>query len=185
MKKIAVLVAGVCLTATTVLAADGEPMKAGGYKSDMVRPYADCTMPSEVTLGALPFPSCPATTPNPICQFGAKGKATVQAKAKTDVALQAQLSGLENCDGATLKIAADISAATNNCSVSSRCHTIKVSGFQIGSCVVAKGKCKIKTTVNTEIAGAITTGKNTSIEIDRVGITTGTVNVAVSGVLIP
>jgi hypothetical protein len=185
MKKIAVMVAGVCLTATVVLAADGEPFKAGGFKSDMVNAYPACTTPTETTGSTPPLPACPASDP-PMCAFGAKGKATVQAKAKTDIAMQAIVSGLTNCDGAVLHIYADATSATNDCTVSSRCNTVQLSSFgPIGSCTVAKGKCKIKTTLGTDFPGLLTTGNNTAIAIDKVAIGTGTVSVAVAGVLVP
>jgi hypothetical protein len=185
MRKLGFIVAGLCLTATMALGADGEPAKAGGFKSSMVNAYPACTTPTETTGGSLPLPACPANDP-PLCTFGDKGKAAASAKTKTDVAVQVQLQGLENCvDGTVLQAYANFTAATNDCTVSSRCNTVALSNLVLGTCTVAKGKCKIKTTVNTTIPGAITPGQNTAITLNGVGVTTGTSAVAVAGVLVP
>jgi hypothetical protein len=184
MRKFGLIVVGVCLTATMALGTDGEPAKAGGFKSDLVNAYPACTVLTELTLG-IALPACPAVDPA-LCTFGVKGKGKVSAKAKDDVKLQASLSGLENCvDGTTLFLTAEIAAATNNCSVSSRCNTITIPGFPLGSCTVASGKCKLKTTVNTLIPGAVTPGENTAITVTGVGVGTGTSAVAAAGVLVP
>jgi len=187
MRKIALIVAGVCLSATMALGADGEPGKAGKYQASVVNASGDCTAPTEITLGALPIPACPATDAA-LCTFGVKGKGKVAAKTKTDVALQAQLSGLENCpDNTVLQLTADTKSTTNNCSVSARCTTVDLPGFVISgaTCTVSSGKCKIKTTLNTLIPGAITAGQNTALVIGEVGIVSGTSNIAISGVLVP
>jgi hypothetical protein len=190
MRKTHLIAAGALLfglTATAALAADGEPAKAGKYQSNMVNASADCTSPSEATLGALPFPACPAVDPA-LCTFGAKGQAKVAAKAKTDVALSLQLKGLENCpDGTVMQAYASFKSTTNNCTVSSRCTTASVPSFPIpgATCTISKGGCKLKTTLNTLIPGIITPGENTAIELSTVGVSTGTVNVAVAGILVP
>ncbi|MEO8604125.1 MAG: hypothetical protein ABI629_16235 [bacterium] len=184
MRKFGLIVVGVCLTATMALGADGEPKKANGFKSTLVNAYPACTVPTEFTAGVLPIPACPAVDPSP-CTFGAKGSGKVSAKTKTDVAVQAQLGGLENCpDGTTLIVSANFSAATNNCTVSTRCTTVALTNFTLGTCTVAKGKCKVKTTVNTQIPNAIVPGKNTAITINGVGVGTGTSAVAAAGVLV-
>jgi hypothetical protein len=187
MRKIALVVAGVCLSATMALGADGEPAKAGKYQATAINASGSCTTPTETTAGVLALPACPATD-GPLCTFGVKGKGKLAAKAKTDVALQAQLGGLESCvDGTVLQLTADIRVNTNNCTISPRCTTVALPGFAVpgATCTVSGGKCKIKTTVNTLIPGAITVGDNTSIEVDGVGLTTGTVAVAAAGVLVP
>jgi hypothetical protein len=175
------------LTATAAMAADGEPAKAGKYQANMVNASADCTTPSESTGGALPLPACPAVDPA-VCTFGAKGQAKVAAKAKTDVALSLQVKGLEACpDGTILQAFASFKSTTNNCTVSSRCTTASLPAFPIpgATCTVAKGGCKLKTTLNTLVPGIITPGENTAIELGTVGVSTGTVNVAVAGILVP
>ncbi len=187
MRKIALIVAGVCLSATMALGADGEPAKAGKYQATIINASGDCTAPSEITLGALPIPSCPATDAA-LCTFGVKGKGKVAAKTKTDVSLQAQLGDLTNCpDGTVLQMTASTKSTTNNCSVSARCTTVDLPGFVItgATCTVSGGKCKIKTTLNTLIPGAITAGENTALVIGEVAIISGTSNIAISGVLVP
>ncbi len=175
------------LTATATLAADGEPPKAGKYQATVVNGVDDCTVPSESTGGATPFPACPMSDSD-VCTFGAKGKGKVAAKAKTDVALQLQLKGLENCpDGTVLQATADFKSTTNNCTVSDRCTTLGIDNFPIpgATCTVAKGGCKLKTTLNTLVPGLITPGENTAIALGKIGVVSGTVNVAAAGILVP
>lgn len=186
MRKIALVVAGVCLSASMAFGADGEPGKAGKYQATLINAAGTCTTPSENTLGSLPIPACP-TTDAPICQFGDKGKGAVAAKTKTDVSLSLKMGGLENCEGQVLQVVVDSKATTNNCSVSTRCTTVDLPGFVIAgaTCTVAGGKCQIKTTLNTLIPGAITAGENTALALGKIGIVSGTFNIAVAGVLIP
>jgi len=185
MRKIGLIVVGMCLTATMALGVNGEVSKAGGFKGELVNAYPACTSPTEITLGAIPAPACPAVDPV-LCTWGAKGKGKVAAKAKTDVAIQAQLGGLENCvDGTVLFVTASVTAATDNCSVSSRCNSVTLNPFPLGSCTVASGKCKLKTTANTLIPGTVTPGQNTAITISGIAIGTGTSAVAAVGVLVP
>lgn len=174
-------------TAFAALAADGEPAKAGKYQANLVNGNDDCTAPSESTGGAVPFPACPASD-STTCQFGDKGQGKVAAKAKTDVALQLQLKGLTNCpDGTVLQATADFKSSTNNCTVSGRCTTLSVSAFPIpgATCTVAKAGCKLKTTLNTLVPNFITTGQNTAITLGKIGVVSGTVNVAAAGILVP
>lgn len=180
----------VLFSASLAFGADGEPKKANKYQSTTVNAYSACTAPSETTLGGLPLPACPAVDADATCNFGDKGKGKIQAKAKDDVSLSVKLGGLENCDGETLQAIVTIAATTNNCSVSTRCSTPEITlPIPGATCVVDKGKCKIKTTVNTLIPGAITPGQNTSIVIRDVtlGRTTGTAAgiVTEAGLLVP
>lgn len=188
MRKSVFVIAALAIgLAGTAFAADGEPAKAGKYQANLINASDDCTTPSETTNGSLPLPACPAVDPGQ-CTFGAKGQGKVAAKAKTDVGLQLQIKGLENCpDGTVLQANASFKSTTNNCSVSSRCTTISIPSFPIpgATCTVAKGGCKIKTSLNTLIPGSVTPGQNTAIELGAVGITAGTVNVAVAGILVP
>lgn len=194
MRRIQMVVAGALalgLMTSGALAADGEPAKAGKYQATLINASGDCATGTgtEVTGGALPFPACPATD-MPGCTFGAKGQGKVAAKAKTDVALGLQLKGLENCpNGVVLQAYAEFKSTTNNCSVSSRCTTETLPIlFPIpgATCTVAKGGCKLKTTLNTLVPGLITPGENTAIELGTIGVGTGTAaNVARAGLLIP
>lgn len=174
--------------AAAAFAADGEPAKAGKFQANLINQSDECTVPSETTGGALPLPACPYSDFSG-CTFGAKGQGKVAAKAKTDVALQLQLKGLENCpDGTVLQATASFRSNTNNCSSSDRCTTQTFTNFNIpgATCTVAKGGCKLKATLNGLVPGIITTGQNTSIELHRVGVVTGTnAAVAAAGVLVP
>ena len=190
MRRIHLVGAGVLavgLAATMAFGADGEPKKANKYQATMVHDSAVCTTPTESTLGGLPLPACPESS-SATCQFGDKGSGKVAAKAKDDVALSLKIGGLENCaDGTILQAYASFRTDTNNCSVSSRCTTFALQNFPIpgATCTVANGKCKLKTTLNTLVPGAITPGKNTSIILGEVGVMAGTTAVAKAGLLVP
>lgn len=187
MRKFALVVAGVCLSATMALGADGEPAKAGKYQATAINNSGDCAVPSENTLGALPIPACPATDAA-ACTFGAKGKGKFAAKTKDDITLQAQLGGLEACpDGTVLQLSVDTKVTTNNCSTSGRCTTIDLPGFAVpgATCAVDGGKCKIKTTVNAGLPGTITPGQNSAFVVGEVALNAGTFNVAIGGVIVP
>ena len=184
---IAAGVVAIGLTATAVMAADGEPAKAGKYQATAINATAACTSSDRNTLGGIPLPAC-ATVDAAVCTFGDKGSGKIAAKAKDDVYLSLQLKGLENCpDGTVLQATASFKSNTNNCSVAGRCTTVDVPAFPIpgATCTVSKGGCKLKTSLNTLVPGAITVGKNTSIELGSVGVVTGTSAVAVAGLLIP
>lgn len=174
---------------STAMAADGEPKKANKYQATGVNSYASCETPSEITAGALPLPACPAVDANTTCQFGDKGSAKLAAKAKDDVSLKLKAGGLEgvSCDGTTLQGAATIAVTTNDCSSSARCTTVTLENFAIpgATCVVAKGKCQVNTTVNTAAPGTLVPGTNTSIAIGSVSLLAGTTAVVTAGVLLP
>jgi len=182
-----VLVSGLAFVATTAMGADNEPKKANKYQATLVNAYDACTAASELTGGGTPLPACPAVdSSGGSCNFGEKGSGKAQAKAKDDVALKLLAKGLENCDGTTLQAVATIQATTNNCTVSARCTTVTISNFAIpgATCLVDKGKCLIKGTVNEFAPGTITPNENTNITIGSVGLISGTTAVVTAGVLV-
>jgi hypothetical protein len=181
------LVCGAVFVVSTSMAADNEPKKANKYQATLVNAYDECTAPSEVTGGTLPLPACPAVDPSgATCNFGEKGSGKAQAKAKDDVSLKLLAKGLENCDGTTLQATATIQVTTNNCTVSSRCTTVTLENFQIpgATCLVDKGKCLIKGTVNGFAPGTLTPNENTNISLGSVGLQSGTTTVVTAGVLV-
>jgi hypothetical protein len=113
-----------------------------------------------------------------------------------DVALKIKLKGIEGCDGETLQGQATLRVTTNQCAsldadgctVSDLAHFPVTSG---GNCVIDKGQCQIKTTVNTEIgAGTLSAGHNTSIELGGIFLKRQTGandpgDVATSGLVVP
>ncbi len=192
MLKGLALVAGVLLSPALLVSAgfglDAEPKKANKYQATLVNGYEECTTPSETTAGALPLPACPAVdSSGGTCNFSDKGLGKVLAKAKEDVSLKILAKNLENCDGQSLQAVASIKVSTNNCSVSARCTTVTLENFPVpgATCVVDKGKCLIKGTVNEFAPGTLTTGENTSIRIGTVGLLAGTASIATGGVLVP
>jgi len=191
LKKI-MIVGGTVLAfgfvAATAMGADNEPKKANKYQSTAVNGWDDCTAANQLTAGGTPLPACPASdSSGAICNFNDKGSAKFAAKAKDDVTVQVKAGGLDNCEGETLNAVATIQATTNSCTVSSRCTTVTIADFAIpgATCLVASGKCKIKTTVNTAAPGTIVPGENTVIRVGSVALAAGTATVATAGVLVP
>lgn len=192
MQKGIAIAGGVLLASTLVVTAafgaDAEPKKANKFQTTLVNAYDECTSPSEVTAGALPLPACPAVdSSGGTCNFTEKGLGKVLAKAKDDIKLKILAKKLENCDGEVLQAVASIQATTNDCTVSSRCSTVSLNNFEIpgATCLVEKGKCLIKGTVNGFAPGTITPGTNTAIRISGVGLNSGTTTFLVGGVLVP
>lgn len=198
MKKVIITMGVVALMASVSFGADGEPKKANKYIATLVNAWQECTSPSEATGAPLSLDACPAVDPSGAsCNFLAdKGKGLVKAKAKDDISVQVTLTKLENCEGAVLCGFATARATTNDCTVSSRCTAedqIDFPATATACCTVEKGKCKIKTTVNTLLSGAIPTGENTSVALQEVrvaydggglGTVAGTA-VATAGLLVP
>jgi len=202
MKKTIITISTLALMVSTAWALDGEPKKANKFQSTLVNAYEECTAPSEQTGGALALDACPAVDSSANqCAFGDKSKGKVQAKTKDDVTVQVLLTKLENCEGEILCGFATARSTTNDCTVSGRCTAEDLVDFPVtaglsgSSCCVVddKGKCKIKTTINSNNpAGTITTGENTAIAVFNVkvaiptnalGVVAGT-TVAYAGVLV-
>jgi hypothetical protein len=195
MLKRIMIVGGTVLAMGFVVGAamglDNEPKKANKYQATGVNAYAECTAPTGTTAGALPLPACVAVDSGTVCQFSDKGSAKFASKAKDDVSLSVKVGGLVGafCDGQVLQATADIQATTNDCTAGAapRCSTVTLAGFPIpgATCTVAKGKCQIKTTVNTAAPGTIVPGKNTAIRLGSVALGTGTTTLVTAGVLVP
>lgn len=146
MRKVLVLM-GVALLATSA-SAQLVPSKAKGIKGEFVTAYQQCTSPSTTTNGTA-IPACTAVISNNACYFGSKGAGKFGATvSKTDVKVGASLGGLAGtCEGVTLTAVTKARATSNNCVAPGICTTIDLPGFPTGTCVVALGKCSIKTTV--------------------------------------
>ena len=168
--------AGVTLLVGASQAQRSDPAKAKKYQATLVTAYAPCAAPNDTTAGSVPLPAChPAVPGDAVCKIDPKGGGKVSAKSDPagDVAIKLKLKGILGCDGDTLQAAAGVQVTTQNCASADPggCTTITlsipVSGP--GNCVVAKGKCQIKSTVNTELgAGTLAAGDNVSITLGSI-----------------
>jgi hypothetical protein len=173
-----------------------EPKKANKFQATLVTSYAECTSPNDTLGGGIPLPGChPAVPADGHCYINAKGGGKVLAKEKNgDIAIKAKLKGIEGCDGETLCAEASLRATTDNCLSGDPdgCTSTNFANLPItyaGCCMVTKGKCQIKTTVDTEVPGAVMSGDNASIALLGCSLarTTGTAagKVADCGLLVP
>jgi len=204
MRRILLVLSGAVLGTTLLVSpslARNEPAKAGKYQSTLVTAYKPCTAPNDTTNGALPLPAChPAVPDDLVCSFnGGSGKAAAKVDPAGDVALKIQLKGVDgSCDGDVLRGVAGIRVTTNQCTSAdpNGCTVSNAleSNFPVtntGSCTLDGGKCKIKTSINTELgAGTVSNGHQTNISILGVGLqrSTGTGSPAIlanAGVLLP
>lgn len=155
------------LTAATALATHNEPQKAKLLKGNFVTAYEECTVPNTIT-DSFGLPACvPAVRSDPICGFGPKGQGKAIAKVtKTgDIAIKMKLKGLDaGCIGETLTLHASLRVTSDDCGGAS-CSVVTLNNFgPLASCVVdPKGKCQIKTTINTQIPGFLKPNRNTGI----------------------
>ncbi len=167
---------------------DGEPIKAGKAQGTLINAVGACTTPSEVTANAIPLPACPAVdSSGGLCDFGPRGRGKVSSKAKDDVAISLVVSGLVNCpDGTVLQVASNPRITTNSCSASARCTVVELIDFPIpgATCVVAKGRCKLKTTINTSAPGTLVPGENNALGLGRITLLAGSLPVAMTGLLV-
>ena len=95
------------------------------------------------------------------------------AKAKDDIAVAVKLGGLDDaCNGETLCAVASVRTSQNNCASSGDCSTVTQTDLPLGvaCCTVDKGKCKLKTTVNQSLPGALVTGNAAEFIIGEVGM---------------
>jgi hypothetical protein len=131
-------------------------------------------------LGAIQSDSCGFTAKG----MGRYSLAALGKGAKSDVAVSAQLSGVANCDGATLHLVADFRSTADDCNGVS-CTTVDVTGFPLGSCTVARGKCSIKTTLNTLAAATVLGGEKTAFTILGIRVVHGATTAFEGGLLVP
>lgn len=163
------VIGGMCLLATPVQAQSfNVPSKAKTLKGELVKAFDACTAPTDSTNPPVALPACSVVTTDPTCNFGSKGSGKFSAAvSKTDVKISASLAGLDaGCEAETLTAGANARVTTTDCLSGGDCTVVDLIGFPVGSCVVAGGKCKIKTTVE----GAIGLGTNVFKEGEVVSI---------------
>lgn len=168
------------LTASLASAVRNPPKKAGKFQASIIQGVETCASGTENTAtagGLLVLPACqPAVPSDPGCVFSEKGSGKLSAKGKDDIAIQMKLNGIDSaCNGQALCARTSFRATTDACAAGADCTTLDQIDFPLfACCVVSKGKCQVKTTVNTSIPGAIVSGNNLEIEILGCDVLRGT-----------
>lgn len=164
-------------------ATHSEPPKAKKLKAELVAGYNQCTAPNTTTGGVLALPACsPPIRNDQVCSFGPKAKAKFLIAVsgsgdKSDVKFKAILKEVQGCEGETLCPVVSARVTTDNCSNAADCTSTDIQNLQIGfpitagCCVVTDGKCKIKGSVNDQIAGVIVGNNNAGFELLGCGVT--------------
>jgi len=174
------LCGGMLLLAVEAGATHDEPGKGKSARASLVTAYEPCTSPNTTTSGLTPWPACsPPVRSDPVCGFGnlpvtiANGR----AKAKTrpfDVEFAFAAKGLPlSCEGLTLCGVVSIRVSTDRC-VDSPCtlqDLINVTGTEATSCcVVQRGVCSVRSSINREIFDALRAGERAGIQILGCGL---------------
>ena len=188
------VVGGIGLAASSAFAGHNEPKKAASIKGELLTAYEACTAPNDTINGsALALPAChPAVRSDPTCGFVAgigSGKFSAKAKAG-DIFLTASLSGLDAaCNGETLQVTADLRVTGDNCVSADPdgCTVSELTNFPVPgvTCVVAAGKCTIKTSVNTALPGLLASGTHRGIGLGAISLSHGAARAFQGGLLIP
>jgi hypothetical protein len=153
---------------------------------DIVGAYEPCTVANDTT-GGLGLPACSPAVPSggPCLLDASKGKGSVKAKVKNgDVDIKAKAKGIQNCEGESVCAFASFNATSDNCTVGADCTTVEFTDFPVtigaGCVLIDKEKIKIKTTLNTQLPGAVNPADKVSITINgvKLGLPAGTAGVS-------
>jgi hypothetical protein len=186
MIGVAAVALGVAMVSGPVVAQNANnPKKADKGAFTIVRAYEPCIVPNDTT--ALGLPTCaPAVASDTVCDgftANGSGKSKVSVKgqgATADVHINVAMKGLQaGCEGETLCPAATLHVTTQDCVSGdpAGCTLIDLVDFQLGSpatggcCVVTNGKCKIKTTLATNIMNVTLGGQTETTQVDRTSLT--------------
>ncbi len=167
---------GVAMMVSPAMGVRNPAAKAGKYQATIVQGVEACSaaLANTTAPGILSTPACDPVVPSDSgCVFGAKGKGKVAAKSKTDIAVQAKLGGLDaTCDGETVCAFASVRTSTNNCASTGDCSTVPQPDLALGAscCTIAKGKCKIKTSINVALPGVLVTGNTTEFILGEIAL---------------
>ena len=150
------------------------PKKANKYQATLVQGVAACTASNTNAPGILNSLACSPVAPSdPACVFeDNNGGGLVKAKAKDDIAVQAKLKKLDAaCEGESLCAVASVTSSYDECDNLDTCTTTAID-LALGAtcCTVEKGKCKVKTTINGALPGALVPGERTEFIIGEVGM---------------
>ncbi len=155
------------------------PKKANKLILSVVEGVEACTAATTTSGGIINLPACDTTPSDSTCHFTTKngklkGLGLVKAIAKKgDIFLNVKVNGInDECNGESLCAVASFRATQDNCTSTDACTAEDQTDFPLGlsCCTVEKGKCKIKTSVNSALAGAINANNLPSYTINGVGL---------------
>jgi hypothetical protein len=188
MRHIALFVVAFACLAEHAAAFHDVPRRARSLRSSLVSTFAPCTSPNTQTLGYPGLPACyPAVREDVECgfyngpiPFAGNGKVTAKARTNGDFKVDIEATNLNGgCEGEELCGVIVVRATTHRCPPAMRpCTTqdIEFTGMSPTACCrVARGKCRITTTINSEVLGTLVPGDRTGIEVFAAGLrrTTG------------
>src|SRR6185369_3870950 len=187
--KLLVMVAGVSmfLMPRPVLAQHNAPLKAKTLKLDLAAAFNACGAPNDTTNGVPPLPAChpptPTTNTNTTHEvnFGPKGAANVQVGVTTgDLKIGVKTADIHDngvliADGQQLGLHIDHAITTTDACASldpNGCTSIDVGPLfnNTFKTTCLKGKCTLKTTVNTLVPGQIVAGDRVNITLSGLGM---------------
>ncbi len=167
-----ILLASVLATAS--LAERNPGKKANKHQVSLVQAVEVCTAPNTQEPSILALASCDPVVPSdPGCTFGAKGNGRIKAKARTDIALQVKVKGIDvSCEGETLCLTADFTMSSDNCASTGDCTSAYQDDFDTENvcCTVIGGQCQTKTTLNAAVPGLVTIGNRTELSLGELGL---------------
>lgn len=157
------------------------PKKANRLIVNLVEGVAACTAATTTTGGVIDLAACDTEPADTVCQFRTNprngklmGLGMVKAIArKGDLSLNIRVNHVtDSCNGESLCAVATFRATQDNCTSGNACTTEDQEDFPLGlsCCTVEKNKCRIKTTVNQALAGAINPANTPSYTINGVGL---------------
>jgi len=182
MRRFLLATASIAAFALIAMPAFGQrdtPKKANKFQATLVQGVEACTAATTTTGGTINLPACDVVPSDNLCRFTTKngklqGKGTVKANSKKgDIFVNVSVSGInDECNGETLCAIASFRATQNNCTSTNPCTTVDQTDFPLGlaCCVVDKGKCKIKTSINATLPGAINAANNPEYTLEGVGL---------------
>lgn len=166
--------------AAAALAGHTEPARANRMQFELVNGFIECDGSNVNTATqSNGTPACaPASPASGLCAFAPQGsgkltisKTGTATQGNQDLKISVAAKGLD-CEGGQLRVRLSFRLTTDDCPEGS-CTTVDVHDFDLNGafCLVADGKCKIKTTLNTVAPGFIATnGKNAGIVILGCGL---------------
>jgi hypothetical protein len=189
MRQLLLSAAGLSLllAAGPALAQHNAPAKAKALKMDLATAFNACTASNDTTGGSPPLPACTppvltsSTNGTHVVTFGLKGAANVQVGAVTgDIKIGVKSGDIDDngvliADNEQLGLHIDHAVTTtDSCvpAVAAGCTSIDVGPLfnNTFKTTCLKGKCTLKTTVNTLTPGQIVAGDRVNITLSGIGM---------------
>jgi hypothetical protein len=179
---------GTLLAGVALAAHPGEPRRAAKLQINLVRGYQPCTLPNDSTTGAFLFNACTPPVPNDtVCDgFASGGVGSVQLftvggvfSNNGNLRIKGKAVHLTpGCEGQILCPVLSFRLTTDGCvnGTGPGCTAVDQTDKQIGfpatagCCTVTGGACSFATLLNTQIPGAVSSGKGMGFEVRGCGL---------------